>query len=95
MAGVENRVVDEATSLEKLAAVVEERAERVLRNAELARQEAAHAGAEDSRARDLHLWEADAHERSAKLLERTAALYRSRARDLRAQRPSHHASPSG
>lgn len=79
-----DRIVDEADSFEKLAAAVEERAERMRRHAELAWQEADRLGAADDQVKRVRLWEARTHEHSADVLMKTAGLYRTRARELRA-----------
>jgi hypothetical protein len=75
---------DDAPSYQELTAVAEDRAERVVRHAEDARPEAEKTAAVDARAQELRVAEANAHQQSAELLKQTAALYRTRARDLSA-----------
>jgi hypothetical protein len=79
-----DRMIDEAASYEKLAALVEERAERVRRHAAVAQQEAERLA--DPELKKMHLWEAKTHKNTAALIMRTAGLYRRRAQDLRAMR---------
>jgi hypothetical protein len=86
-AGVDPVLV-EAVGFEKLAADVEACAKRVLEHAELARQEAEQTAAKNNGMRELHLREAAVHERSAAQLKQTAALYRTRGRELRARTSS-------
>jgi hypothetical protein len=72
-----------ARELERLAGRTEERAVRVRRHAVQARVEAGRDHARGDRdAELLHLREAEAHERSAYVIEQTAALYRQRVRRL-------------
>lgn len=88
-----DEVPDEAASFEQLAAVVEGRANRLLRHSGLARQEAEDAGAANNAARELHLREARMHERSAELLKQTADLYRTRALEIKAMALDHSPEP--
>lgn len=69
------------TLLQELLARVEERAANARRHAAEARRQAlrdAHAG--EPGLERIHLMEAEAHERAARVTEETAALYRSRLR---------------
>ena len=67
------------SALEALAARAEERAVNIRRHAAQARREASLDRVRGDRdAEQLHLGEAETHERSARVIEQTAALYRRR-----------------
>jgi hypothetical protein len=71
------------SGLEALAARTEERAAGVRWHAAQARHEAwCDRTRGDHEAEQLHLSEAEAHERSARVIEQTAALYRRRIRRM-------------
>ena len=72
-----DRRPSELSALEQLAARTAERAVRVRQHEGQARDEASRDRARgDDGAERLHLAEAETHERSARVIERTAALYR-------------------
>jgi hypothetical protein len=69
------------TALPEFLVRVEERAARARRHAAEARRQAqSDADLGDARLERIHLMEAEAHDRAARVTEETAALYRSRLR---------------